>query len=169
MQRRIVGYSVDDAGERVAILDCGHPQHIRHKPPFINRPWTLTDAGRNAMLGQALNCVRCDETAGADEDWFALALGDAMTADRHITEIEEAFQRAFVAANRPPDMAVLKRHDTEHSLHCEVTAYFSPAAAAIAKAFGAQLCAKPLRTHLDLLAGDARCWAALFPGEKNLE
>ena len=163
MQRRIVGYSVDEAGERIAILDCGHPQHIRHNPPFVNRPWTLTEEGREAMLGQTLNCTRCDERAGADDDWFALALGDAMTADRRLDEIEEAFRGAFVAAGRPPDMAVLKRHDTEHSLHCEVTVYFSPAAAATAKAFGAQPCARPLRSNLDLLAGDAACWTALFP------
>jgi len=115
------------------------------------------------MLGQTLNCVRCDEATGGDEDWFALALGDAMTADRRITEIEEAFRRAFAAAGRPPQLALLKRHDTEHSLHCEVTIYFSPAAATLAQTFGAQPCARPLRSNLDLLAGDARCWAALFP------
>jgi hypothetical protein len=165
MQRRIIGYSVDEAGERIAILDCGHPQHIRHQPPFINRAWTLTEADRSAMLGQTLNCVRCDEVGCGDDDWCALALGDAMTADRRITEIEAAFRGVFVAAGQPPQMAVLKRHDTERSLHCEVTVYFSPAAAALARSFGAQPCARPLRSNLDLLAGDARCWAALFPEE----
>ncbi|MGH8176993.1 MAG: DUF3565 domain-containing protein, partial [Steroidobacter sp.] len=113
MQRRIVDYAMDPGGERIAILDCGHPQHIRHNPPFINRAWTLTQEGRNGMLGQSLNCVRCDEAASATDPWYSLALGDAMTADSRITQIEEEFLRKFAAAGRPADMAVLKRHDTE--------------------------------------------------------
>ena len=25
---------------------CGHRQHVRHNPPFVTRPWTVTAAGR---------------------------------------------------------------------------------------------------------------------------
>ena len=60
MERPIVGFGVDEEGVPIAILSCGHPQHVRHNPPFFNRPWVLTEAGRAAMLGQSLNCVRCD-------------------------------------------------------------------------------------------------------------
>ena len=61
MERPITGFGLDDEGERIARLGCGHRQHVRHNPPFINRPWTETAAGRQQMLGQQLNCVRCDQ------------------------------------------------------------------------------------------------------------
>lgn len=60
MQRKIIGYHLDEDGDWVAELDCHHGQHLRHQPPFINRPWVITADGRQAMLGAALNCVRCD-------------------------------------------------------------------------------------------------------------
>lgn len=60
MERPIVGFGVDEEGSPVAFLICGHAQHVRHNPPFFNRPWVLTEAGRAAMLGMPLNCVRCD-------------------------------------------------------------------------------------------------------------
>ena len=60
MQRTIIDFQLDEAGDWVAALDCGHPQHVRHRPPFVNRPWVTTPAGREAMLGTELNCVRCD-------------------------------------------------------------------------------------------------------------
>ena len=61
MERRITGFHLDDAGHWVAELECGHGQHVRHTPPWMNRPWVLTPAGRAGMLGQILNCKRCDE------------------------------------------------------------------------------------------------------------
>lgn len=60
MNRSIVGFCRDEHGDWVAELDCGHDQHVRHRPPFVNRPWVASDAGREAMLGTALDCVRCD-------------------------------------------------------------------------------------------------------------
>lgn len=60
MERPITGYRIDDEGDWVALLSCGHPQHVRHIPPFTNRPWVMTEAGRNSKLGVMLNCVRCD-------------------------------------------------------------------------------------------------------------
>ncbi|HEX2495092.1 MAG TPA: DUF3565 domain-containing protein, partial [Steroidobacter sp.] len=150
MKRRIVGFGVDEAADRFALLECGHRQHVRHKPPFVNRAWTLTEAGRRRMLGRTLNCVLCNQ---ALEDWFALSLGDALTADSRLSEIETACRDAFGAAGNSAAMAALKRHDTEASLHCEVTVYFSPAAAAVAERFGAWRCPRPRRAHLDLLAG----------------
>ncbi|WP_097459806.1 DUF3565 domain-containing protein [Mangrovitalea sediminis] len=66
MQRDIVGFRRDEDGDWVAVLACGHGQHVRHKPPFINRPWVLTAAGRQAHLGQALECLKCDRGEPAD-------------------------------------------------------------------------------------------------------
>ena len=66
MHSSIIGYHQDDELYWVAQLACGHNQHVRHKPPFIERPWVVTAAGREQMLGQQLNCVKCDEAAPKD-------------------------------------------------------------------------------------------------------
>jgi tellurite methyltransferase len=60
MIRTIVDFRLNPEGDWVAILSCGHPQHVRHNPPFVNRPWTTTEEGRSSKLGRTLNCVRCD-------------------------------------------------------------------------------------------------------------
>jgi hypothetical protein len=59
--RRIVGFHLDDAGDWVADLECGHDQHVRHNPPWISRPWVTTAQGRSDMLGAVLDCKKCDE------------------------------------------------------------------------------------------------------------
>ncbi|MGZ8385324.1 MAG: DUF3565 domain-containing protein [Nitrospira sp.] len=63
MQQSIIGYHQDEHGDWVADLACGHGQHVRHQPPFINRPWVLTAAGREQYLGTDLNCKKCEEPA----------------------------------------------------------------------------------------------------------
>ena len=60
MKRAIAGFYEDLAGDFVAMLECGHEQHVRHKPPLTLRPWVLTDVGRAATLGQVLECKACD-------------------------------------------------------------------------------------------------------------
>lgn len=60
MQRPIIGFGIDEQGDPYAVLDCGHRQHVRHNPPFSNRPWVMSDEGRRSKLGELLNCVRCD-------------------------------------------------------------------------------------------------------------
>ncbi|MFO7786163.1 MAG: DUF3565 domain-containing protein [Halospina sp.] len=67
MQQPITGYHRDDEGYWVAQLACGHNQHVRHDPPFINRPWVVTPEGRDSMLGTGLACKKCDEGAPPDE------------------------------------------------------------------------------------------------------
>jgi hypothetical protein len=99
--------------------------------------------------------------------WYSLSLGDGMMAGTPAGEIEEAFLRSFAAAGRPPEMAVFSRPESESRLHCEVIAYFSPAAAAVAEAFDAEPCEKPVRTGLGLLAGDERSWSVLFPESRE--
>ncbi|HVV47131.1 MAG TPA: DUF3565 domain-containing protein [Bryobacteraceae bacterium] len=61
MKRRIVGFHRDEAGHWVADLECGHGQHVRHQPPWMMRPWVLTEEGRSAFLGRELVCVKCAE------------------------------------------------------------------------------------------------------------
>ena len=97
------------------------------------------------------------------EFWYSKELGDGIMASMPSDEIQEAFLKSFIAAGRPLNMAVFTRYESEGRLHCEVTAYFSPAAADVAKAFDAEPCEKPSRTGLGLLAGDERYWSMLFP------
>lgn len=64
--RRITGFHQDHEEHWVAELECGHNQHVRHDPPWFNRPWVITDNGRRQTLGRTLNCTKCD--AGAPPD-----------------------------------------------------------------------------------------------------
>ena len=61
MKRPIVGFHLDAAGEWTAQLSCGHPQHVRHDPPLVSRPWVLSVEGRSERLGRWLDCVRCEK------------------------------------------------------------------------------------------------------------
>ncbi len=60
MQRSIVGFHQDDDGDWVAELSCLHNQHVRHRPPFQNRPWVMDDSGRAGRIGAPLDCPLCD-------------------------------------------------------------------------------------------------------------
>jgi tellurite methyltransferase len=55
MKRPIIRFGHDDIGDWVATLNCGHLQHVRHSPPFINRPWVITKFGRESKIGAALD------------------------------------------------------------------------------------------------------------------
>ncbi len=99
--------------------------------------------------------------------WFSKELGDGMMAYEPSAQIEEIFLPLFAGAGNPIDMAVFTRHNSEGRLHCEVTAYFSPAAAEAAQIFEAEPCAKPLQGGMDLLVGDKRCWSVLFPKDEE--
>ncbi|HEX2203571.1 MAG TPA: DUF3565 domain-containing protein [Longimicrobium sp.] len=61
MERRITGFRPDDEGQWVAELECGHTQHVRHRPPWQVRPWTQIPEGRARRLGTSLDCRLCDE------------------------------------------------------------------------------------------------------------
>ncbi|HEY7235299.1 MAG TPA: DUF3565 domain-containing protein [Gemmatimonadaceae bacterium] len=57
--RAIVGFHLDDDSDWVADLACGHTVHMRHEPPWQNRPWVLTEQGRAGMLGVNIECRKC--------------------------------------------------------------------------------------------------------------
>lgn len=96
MRRAIVGFETDEVGDWIALLECGHRQHVRHRPPWQERPWVLTAAGRNGRIGALLACPACDEegddVAGGDPacgstrsapnavPWSAVAARTGMTA-----------------------------------------------------------------------------------------
>ena len=64
--RAIRTFHRDAEGHWFARLECGHNQHTRHDPPWINRPWVPSSLGRIAMLGRELACRKCAEGAVAD-------------------------------------------------------------------------------------------------------
>jgi hypothetical protein len=64
MLRTITGFHQDEEGHWVARLVCGHVQHVRHRPPFVERPWVVTETGRRAHLGRSLDCKLCDGPPG---------------------------------------------------------------------------------------------------------
>ena len=70
MNKAIADYHKDEENHWVARLNCGHFQHVRHNPPWTNRLWVITLEGRQAMIGQELNCKKCDE--GAEPDYKVL-------------------------------------------------------------------------------------------------
>jgi hypothetical protein len=72
MQRQIVGYHLDEAGEWIVELSCGHRRHARHRPPFEVRPWILEAEGRRKRLGTPLECGLCDN--GGEAACFASML-----------------------------------------------------------------------------------------------
>ena len=61
MIQKIVNFDKDDEGDWVAILSCGHSRHVRHNPPWFNRPWVEEEASRKDYLGTELNCKKCDD------------------------------------------------------------------------------------------------------------
>jgi tellurite resistance-related uncharacterized protein len=67
MQRAIIDFGRDDEGDWYALLDCAHRQHVRHRPPFTNRPWVMSAAGRAGKLGEQLDCLRCDRFEWPDD------------------------------------------------------------------------------------------------------
>jgi Protein of unknown function (DUF3565) len=73
MQREIVGYRVDETGDWVVELSCGHRRHARHRPPFESRPWILAPEGRRRRIGTPLECRLCDQDAaeGGEAACFA--------------------------------------------------------------------------------------------------
>lgn len=56
----IVGFARDEEGHWVARLACGHGQHMRHDPPWQERPWVEDAAARRRRLGTRLRCLKCE-------------------------------------------------------------------------------------------------------------
>lgn len=93
MIRRIAGFHQDEAGDWVAELSCLHRQHVRHRPPFAERPWVLDEQGRAARLGAAIGCPLCDR-AELPDDLVLLRTAGPWTGD----EVPAALRRAHRTA-----------------------------------------------------------------------
>ena len=90
--------------------------------------------------------------------WHCKDLGDALMAHLELDEIGTTARAAQAEQPEAGNLAVFTRHSSEGRLHCAVTAYFSPAASALARKFGAVACGRPQRDELALLCGDADAW-----------
>ncbi len=55
----ITGFNQDEEGHWRVELSCGHTRHVRHTPPWQNREWVLTEQGREAMIGEEIECGVC--------------------------------------------------------------------------------------------------------------
>jgi Protein of unknown function (DUF3565) len=60
IKRAIIGFHQDEHNDWVAELDCGHGQHVRHRPPWQVRRWVITAAGRASRMGHCLRCKKCE-------------------------------------------------------------------------------------------------------------
>ncbi|MCB2168955.1 MAG: hypothetical protein KQI78_14965 [Deltaproteobacteria bacterium] len=96
-------------------------------------------------------------------NWFKKNLGDAMFAGEHLDHLEARYVSVYGKTNPPENLAVFYRHESEGRLHCEVWAYFSPAAVELAGAVAAEPCTPPSQDSLSLLIGSEDCWTVLFP------
>lgn len=64
---RLLDYRQDEHGHWVAVLSCGHTQHLRHQPPWQNRAWVLDAEQRQAQLGKPFTCGWCAAAADTQQ------------------------------------------------------------------------------------------------------
>lgn len=60
VEQAMVDFFQDAEQHWVAVLACGHRQHVRHRPPLVERHWVLSVEGRRSRLGQRLWCKHCE-------------------------------------------------------------------------------------------------------------
>ncbi|GAB4363538.1 MAG: hypothetical protein Kow0042_01470 [Calditrichia bacterium] len=63
MKRKIYGFHQDQLGDWVAELECGHTRHLRHNPPWTERPFLESESRRTKFIGTELDCKTCEELA----------------------------------------------------------------------------------------------------------
>ncbi len=99
MDRTIASFHQDELGDWVARLACGHHQHVRHDPPWTNRPWVTSPEGRASKLGEALACRKCDQGAPPDALPAAEVLAVHAVAIRRMRPEEAQAVFELLAAN----------------------------------------------------------------------
>jgi hypothetical protein len=84
--------------------------------------------------------------------WHSLDLGDALTAHLDIERIGERAGELRGGDAGARDTGVYLRHENGIGLHCEVTIFFAPGLADLAREFGATPCDPPSTAGLEPLA-----------------
>jgi tellurite resistance-related uncharacterized protein len=119
--RTVDGFHQDDAGDWVAELSCLHNQHVRHRPPFWDRPWVLDEEGRAGRIGAPIECPLCDRAELPDGLEMARVAGPfdqttvprGLLRDHHVAErtwgVLEVLDGAvsFEMATEPPTVVRL--------------------------------------------------------------
>jgi tellurite methyltransferase len=181
VERSITGFHLDDAGDWVAELACGHNQHVRHRPPFQLRAWVLEPDGRLGRLGTPLDCPLCDRcelpeglrwvrrSAVWDERTMPAGLRRAhrVAAGTWGRIVVQAGRLRFVAATAPTIDVVLGAGSTQ-SIPPEVTHEVAPLGAvrfcveffAVDRTGSAGTEAAQLDGPVP--EGDPACWAGLL-------
>ncbi|MCP8463211.1 DUF3565 domain-containing protein [Pseudomonas sp. ZM23] len=65
---RLLDFHQDEEGHWVAVLSCGHTQHLRHQPPWQSRPWVIDAQQRQAMIGRHFSCGWCTKEQNSDKE-----------------------------------------------------------------------------------------------------
>lgn len=94
--------------------------------------------------------------------WYSKEFGNVRDAQAPIRKVVAAFAVAPAASEDPGGPAVFSRFDAMTNV---VTAYFSPAAASLARTMGALPCDRPSPTELALLAGAPHLLAQGLPAD----
>ena len=61
VQQKIASFYLDEEGDWVAEMECGHTQHMRHNPPWQNRSWVTSEPGRQERVGTSMVCKDCTD------------------------------------------------------------------------------------------------------------
>ncbi len=93
---------------------------------------------------------------GGHIDWYSITFSDK---DEPKQKIQAVFLKYFTTSGKQEGMGVFARQVQKLNA---TTFYFTPAAAAIAKLFGATHCERPSSDGIILLFGPDTCWD-LFP------
>ncbi|MGH1364136.1 MAG: DUF3565 domain-containing protein [Calditrichia bacterium] len=68
MERKIVRFHKDEAGDWIVDLDCGHSRHMRHDPPWSNMNWIYSSESRYDKMGEIVDCRDCDSGLESPEN-----------------------------------------------------------------------------------------------------
>jgi tellurite resistance-related uncharacterized protein len=121
--RTIDGFHQDAEGDWVAELSCLHSQHVRHRPPFVDRPWVTTAAGRAERIGTGWECPLCDRAELPDGLELARTAGpfDRATVPAGLLRDHRVAERTW-ARLRVLDGSLVLRMATDPPFERTVTA-----------------------------------------------
>ncbi len=94
MDRTVTDFRLDEENDWVAVLDCHHGRHVRHHPPWQERPWTQTEEGRRSMIGQTVDCPKCEWIEMPEE-----LVHDRTTAEWSADTVPRAIRRDHKVAS----------------------------------------------------------------------
>jgi len=129
----------DEAGDWIAELECGHAQHVRHRPPMEVRAWVVTEEGRRGRIGAKLPCRYCrmPRLPATVSEYKRTAVFEAKTTPsglraRHTTkacvwgEIVVVEGRVLYVIEDEEDATFILRPDTPGAIAPQATHHVEP-------------------------------------------